>query len=299
MKRAGAVLTADVGGTKIRTAIVSANSRVRRVRVIPTPSPSQKKRVVPTLTALLRTYEPRTYGKIGIGFAGLTTWPSGRVITAPSLPGMEGFSLRSVIQRGLKKPTVVDNDATLWTYGEALLGAGRRARTVLGLILGTGVGGGFVVDGNIYRGRHNASEFGHMVVHDRGLRDQHGGAGHLEAYCGGWGIEQQYFRASHHRLSGQEISTAARRNDSLARSVIRNAANYLAIGIANLLHLFDPDVLMLGGNIAKLHGLLPEMRRRLPGYLLHRVFSSTRIVNPELGDDAPLIGAALLARDNR
>lgn len=202
------------------------------------------------------------------------------------------------MQRLLKSPTVVDNDSTLWTYGEALLGAGRRARTVLGLILGTGVGGGFVVDNKVYRGRHNATEFGHMIIRDHGMRDQHGGAGHLESYCGGWAIERQYFRASHRRLSGEGISVAARRGDRIARGVIRHAANYLAIGIANLLHLFDPDVLMLGGNIAKLHGLLPEMRRRLPDYLLHRAFSSTPVVNPRLGDDAPLIGAALLARDN-
>lgn len=215
------------------------------------------------------------------------------------MPGMKHFPLKSVVQQMLKKPTVVDNDATLWTYGEARRGAGRNKRIVAGLTLGTGVGGGLVIDGNIFRGQHNAIEFGHMTVVGNGPIDRHGGRGHLESFAGGWSIERAYRLVAGQQKSGLEISAAARRGNRLAQQIVQQAANGLALGLTNILRIIDPDIIVLGGSLIRLHNFLRLTKARLRRLIINPLYLDTPIVLSRLGDDAPLIGAALLARDNR
>lgn len=296
MARAKNVLAVDLGGTKIRTGLVDARGRVHDIRQVPTRDRRFENRTLPALIEAISAYPRAAYSLIGIGFAGLTTWPEGVVVVAPSIPGLRRTPLRRSIERRFRTPTVVDNDATLWTLGEALRGAGRGHQIVAGLTLGTGVGGGIVVNGRVLRGRHNTTEFGHMTIDRSGPIDQHGGRGHLESYAGGWAIERAYRRRTGRRLGGPDISRAARLGRRPARAVVAEAAELLAVGLANLIHVFDPDIIVVGGSVTRLSGLMAAGRRRIGHYLVHPMLSDTPIVSAALGDDAPLVGAALLAR---
>lgn len=284
------VLAVDLGGTYIRTGIVGTDFRVRHRQRGSTPAGSSAELLNGLLELIYRS-DRRLYRSVSIGFAGLVSWPDGRIITAPSLPAVTNLPLRRYIQGILKRPVTVDNDATLWTLGEALLGAGRGRRVVAGLTLGTGVGGGLVVDGRVFRGKDNVSEFGHMIVRDGGPADQHGGRGHLESYAGGWSIGRTYARATGRRLSAADV---AKRRNPASRRIMADAAHALALALANIIHLMNPDIVVIGGSVARAPGLLTTAKQALPQYLLHPTIE-TPVVAARLGEDAPLIGAAILS----
>lgn len=298
MKRhAKSVLAVDLGGTKIRAGIVSADFHVHEVKTRATPKRGADK-IMNALVGLLMSYPRNVYDRVAVGFAGMITWPDGVVYGAPSLPDAEGLNVRRLLETVLRRPVLVDNDATLWTLGEAVRGAGRNRRIVAGLILGTGVGGGLVIGGRVYRGRHNATEFGHMTVIGGGAKDRHGGPGHLEAYAGGWCIERAFRRRSGKRFTGEQIAAAARRGDRYARAVIRGAAYAVALGATNLYRIVDPDVIIIGGGISRMPGLMAAVRRYVKTLIINPAYLDAGMALAKLGDDAPLIGAALLARQH-
>lgn len=284
------VLAVDLGGTYIRTGIVGTDFRVRHRQRVSTPSGGSDK-LLNGLLELIYRYDRQLYRAVSIGFAGLVSWPDGRVITAPSLPAVTNLPLRRYLQGILRRPVTVDNDATLWTLGEASRGAGRGHRIVAGLTLGTGVGGGLVVDGHVFRGKNNVSEFGHMTVRDGGPADQHGGRGHLESYVGGWSIGRAYTRATGQRLSAADV---AKRRSPASRRVMANAAHALTLALANIIHLINPEIVVIGGSVAQAPGLLTAAKQALPQHLLDPTIE-TPVVAARLGEDAPLIGAAILS----
>lgn len=292
--RAKTVLSLDLGGTKIRTGLVGASLKVRDVREVATPR-SGADGVLNALVQIVRSYPRAAYQRVAIGFAGLVTWPDGVVLTAPSLHGVNDVPLRRLLEQVLRVPITVENDATLWAYGEALRGAGRKHRVVVAITLGTGVGGGLIVDRKIFRGKDNVMEFGHMIIGGKS-RDEHGGLGHLEGYVGGRAMEVKYRRLAHKRLTAREIGQAARRGDRLAKRLIAEAGTALALGLTNLIHLINPDMIVIGGSIVKLPNLLKITRSEVAAHVLHPRLLRTAIVRARLGPNAPLIGGALLAR---
>jgi len=287
------VLAIDLGGTKIRSGLIGDDFLVRDVRTTRTPTGTDAE-ILNALLDVIYTYDRRDFFAVGIGFAGLTSWPDGTVKTAPSLPGVAGMPLRRLLSRTLRKPVFVDNDATLWTYGEAIHGAGRGRRVVAGLILGTGVGGGLVVDGKIFRGKDNATEFGHMIV-GGSASDRHGGRGHLEAHIGGWALGRLYTRTRRSSRQAHDLGREARRGSRAARRIVSQAADGLALGLANLITIINPDVVIVGGSVSRLPGLMNRARQELKKLLVHQSLM-TPIVRARLGPDAPLIGAAALVR---
>jgi glucokinase len=249
---------------------------------------------------------------VGLGTPGTMDIAAGLLIDPPNLPGWVNFPVRQLLEEELCKPVVFQNDANAAAYGEFWVGAGRGVRSVAMLTLGTGIGCGVVEEGRIVEGRHShGAECGHVVVQLEGGRICSCGAeGHLEAYASATAVVRRAIEAIEDEpgsslynlyqageLTSRAINEAAEAGDRLARRLMKETARYLAVGAANLMHTFDPDLILFGGGmIAAGRTFLDDIRREIPRFALPIPATRTRVEFALLGGDAGFIGAAGCAR---
>lgn len=247
---------------------------------------------------------------VGVGAPGVVA--HGVVKTAPNLPGwIEPFDLRAALSEALDgAPVTVDNDVNVGTLAELRAGAGRGSDELLAVFVGTGVGGGLVLGGEVRRGPTGlAGEIGHTVVHPGGRTCGCGGQGHLEAYAGRAGMEKRARELEHDgrdtvlvelakakRMTSGVWAKALDAHDDLAIELLDEAVEALGVGIANAVTLLDLRLVVIGGGLADRLG--PSFVGRIEQAVRSRVFagSGVRIVPSVLGDRAGAVGAALLAR---
>lgn len=249
---------------------------------------------------------------VGIGSPGPLDRKTGVVIITPNL-GWRDFPLRARISERLQLPASLDNDANCATLGEWWRGAARGARNVVGITIGTGIGGGLILDGELYHGASDvAGEIGHTTIDFNGRRCKCGNYGCLEAYASGPAIAeraremlQDYSGSVLLRLAdddptqitAQTVYDAAKRGDPVAREVVRDTARLLGAGIANLLNIFNPDVVVVMGGVtyagdALVEPLRAEVRRRA----FPPAVAACRIVLGELTGSAGVVGAVATFR---
>lgn len=305
-----AAVGVDLGGTRLRAAAVTADGAVVDREAARRPAGDGPDAFGTAVVDIVGTLAERLGPgcPVGIGIASLVD-RDGRLVDAPNLT-VEGFPLREQVASALHVPVTVVNDATAACLGEARLGAGRGHDDVLLLTVGTGVGGGAVVDGRLLRGAHGmATEFGHLVVAEGGRRCPCGTHGCLEAYASGraighvaaeWLAEGRTSEALAREpvIDGTAVTRAARAGDPLALEVVVEAGRWLGVGLASLVNAFDPAVVLVGGGAGEAlqQWLLPAARSSMAA----RVLGSRRrtlppVVPAALGDDAGVAGAALLA----
>ncbi|HEX9105801.1 MAG TPA: ROK family protein, partial [Longimicrobiales bacterium] len=251
---------------------------------------------------------PDDVAGVGIGSPGPLDRASGTVIDTPNL-GWRNFPLRDLIANAVKLPATLDNDAVCATYGEWWLGAGRGTKTLVGVTLGTGIGGGIVIDGEIFHGASDsAGEVGHMTIDSNGRKCNCGNYGCLEAYASGpaialrarEGIDAGAQSVLPDLVDGKlEAITAATVyeavlvGDSYANEVMRETAKILGAGIASLVNVLNPDMVVIAGGVTQAgdHLFVPlraEVRRRA----FTSAVEACRIVSAELQGTAGVIGAA-------
>jgi glucokinase len=256
--------------------------------------------------------EGATPAAVGVAAAGFVDSDGARVVFAPHLP-WRGEQVRARLEQRLGVPVVLDNDATCAAHAEATYGAGRGARSMALVTLGTGIGGGLVVDGRVWRGEHGmAGEFGHMQVVPDGVPCQCGRRGCWEQYSSGSALVR-YARArlgseptmltdlcegDPDRLTGPIVSAAAADGDLVSRAAFTSVGRWLGVGLANLVAAFDPGLLVVGGGVSAAGDRLLEPAREWLARTLvgveHRPVPP--VVPAALGPEAGLVGAASLAR---
>ena len=230
------------------------------------------------------------------------------MLLTPNL-GWRDVPLRDLISKGTGLPASLDNDANCATYGEFWIGAARGGRNVVGMTIGTGIGGGLILDGRLYHGASDvAGEIGHTTIDQNGRRCGCGNYGCLEAYASGPAIAERAREALAFgetsllpgmvdgdltRITAQTVYAAAAEGDVVAREVVRDTARYLGTGIANLLNIFNPDVVVIAGGVtqagdALFEPLRAEVRRRA----FKPAVDSCRIVPGSLPGTAGVVGAA-------
>lgn len=305
----------DVGGTKIAAGAVDGEGRVLARRQIPTES-SEPGAIVGGITKVgreLRAAAPMARA-VGVGAAALVA-TGGVILGAPNL-AWRNMHLRQMVEDRLGLPAVVDNDANVAALAEALYGAGRGAGHVVMLTLGTGVGGGLVFDGRLYRGAHGVGgELGHMVILPGGPRCACGNDGCLEALASGTAIGRmararaeepvakrvlEMAGGSPDAITGEIVGEAGAGGDPFAREILAEAGRYLGIGIANCVNIFDPDVVIVGGGVGAGLGelILAPARAAMEDLIVERRSRpAVPVLAASLGADAGIIGAAVLARD--
>ncbi len=304
----------DIGGTNVKIAVVGHSGRIRARGVIDTnPSEGPRRTFRRIETAANAMISGIGVTGVGVGCAGLIDPVRGRLYSSPNLPGWENSPLKRIADRAFGVYTLVDNDANSAAYGEFRLGASRGARHMVFVTLGTGVGGGIIVDGELLRGQANfAAELGHTTIDPNGPRCRCGNRGCLEAYVGSYGLVRsardmlrrknsrvlRRWVEEKKRLTPQLIFEAARRGDAAATAVTKMAGQQLGVSIASLVNIFNPKVVVLGGGVAgSFDILLPHMERTVRRRAFPESARMVQIVHSVLGNDATAAGAAMLARD--
>ncbi len=294
----------DVGGTKILgVARASDGSIVGELR---TESEYDEGSLFDAMTELTRRLGGDATRALGIGIAGLVT-ADGRLRYAPNLPGVEEIDISTEMEKRSGLPTIVDNDANVAGYAEVIQGAARGARHALVVTLGTGIGGALIIDGQIYRGAQGfAGEIGHWTVMRDGPRCACGASGHWEAIASGSALGRMAAEATAAGTlvlptpgppDGHAVASAARSGDAAARRLLQEYADNIAIGLAGLATILDPECVVLSGGVVEMGELLFEPLRESFGRHLegeqHR--HPIRLLRATLGERAGAIGAAALA----
>jgi len=298
----------DLGGTKVLASLV-VDGEVRRQEKRSTPTGGGPEGIVALIVELVEELGGPGDG-VGVGAPGMVDVETGTVSRAPNLPGWDhSVRLGAMLQKALGGArVVVDNDVNVGALAEHRLGAGRGVDNLLCIFVGTGVGGGFVLDGQLRRGPHGmAGEIGHMIVHPGGRECGCGGPGHLEAYAGRSGLEREA-RARHAagestalvdiaadgRMKSSVFAKALDADDRLAAELVDDAVEALGIALSTATALVDLDLVVVGGGLADRLG--PAFVGRMEEATRSRMFGTTalRCVPAALGDDAGTLGAALL-----
>lgn len=320
------IVGVDLGGTSIVVGIVPMHGGdALGLRTLPTDSVRGAKHVVDRMVHLVEacieevtaahgTTRDAVAG-VGIGSPGPLDRRTGTVINTPNL-GWRNFPLRDLIANAVRLPCTLDNDANCATFGEWWLGAGRGTRTLVGLTLGTGIGGGIVLDGEIFHGASDAAaEIGHMTIDCNGRRCKCGNYGCLEQYASGpaialravEGIEagaesliQELVDGRLDDVTAATVYEACVAGDAYATEVMKDTAKFLGAGVANIVNVLNPEMVVIAGGVTRagdhlFQPLLAEVRRRAFKHAADRC----RIVPAALPGTAGVVGAAaVFKREN-
>ena len=304
----------DVGGTKVLGVVLDPADPGTVLDEARVPTPDGQDAILDAMAEVVRQLDDRSdrrVAAVGVGIAGLVD-RRGVLRVGPNLPGLRGVLVGVELERRLGLPIRVDNDATCATWGEHLGGAARGVSDAVCVTLGTGIGAGIIAEGALVRGAHGfAGEAGHMVVDPRGPLCPCGRRGCWERFASGsglgWlgreaaeagrfhrGIELAGGVAEH--VQGEHVTQACGEGDADALAVVRSFADWVALGIANLVTLLDCSLVVIGGGLVEAGDLLLDPVRAAfsEQVMAPAERSDVRIVAAELGERAGAIGAALL-----
>jgi glucokinase len=301
-----AALAVDLGGTELRVALVGENGVFLARDAEPTLARDGPQAVIGQIVRLLRQMESRAEGctilGVGIGAPGPLDPVRGVVLRAPTLDGWSDVPLAAMLGARLGQPVRLANDANVAALGEWMFGAGRGTRHMVFVTVSTGIGGGVIVDGRLLQGRHGmAAEIGHMAISERDIPCPCGAAGCWEALASGTALARFANAAALEamtslprdgRITARDVVGAAASGDPLASSLLVEEARWLGVGFANLLHLFSPERIVMGGGVsAGLEAMRPTieqvMRRRAM-----QAYRDVPVLQAALGADSGLAGAA-------
>ncbi len=310
----GVAIAVDLGGTRARVAAIRADGTIL-VRVEHrTEAGAGIGAVVEHLTRLVAEVREQI-GQIPIGLgiaaAGPVDHVRGLVLQAPNLGWREPVPLAAALETATGLPTLIGNDANLAALGEARFGAGRGIRNLIYITISTGIGGGIIADGQLLLGEHGASgEVGHTVIRQGGRSCHCGNQGCLEAYASGTALWERALEAMAagrpstlkrygEAFAAEQIGQEAREGDVLAGELIREAGEAMGIGIRNLLHLFDPRIVVIGGGLSHLGPLLWDPLLATVADDRYAAYGErARIVAAALDGDSELVGAAVLVHEH-
>ena len=313
------VLAIDLGGTKIIAAIISDKGQVMAREYYLTLAEEGPQAVIARVLSAIdhlldsRNLDLSELHSISLAAAGAIDLDKGLVTLSPNLPGWYNIPLRDIVKDKYRVNTFLINDASAAAWGEHHFGVGRGVNNLILLTLGTGIGGGVIINGELYSGPcGSAGEIGHTTIDVNGPRCSCGNVGCLEMLASGTAVAQGAIRRISQgersslaeivdgkvgNITAEAVGAAAKNGDSLALEVISKAATYLGAGMVNLVNIFNPEMIIIGGGMAPMGDLLLDTARKV---VKERAFplsaQAVRIVTAQLGDNAGVLGAAVFAR---
>ncbi len=307
----------DLGGTYTKLALVDKNGKIRCRAKLFTPSYKTKEAlltaIVAEIGAILKEnrLSIKDLAGVGIGVPGLVAFKRGLVYCLTNVPGWKNVALKKILEAKLRIPVLVDNDVNLMALGENRFGAGQGAKNLVCITLGTGVGGGIIIDGNLYRGASSAAgEVGHMPLKEEGLGCNCGSFGCLERYVGNRYIVDEIkdkiksgrptkiralVKGDLSLITPEIISQAAKKNDALAIECWQTVGRRIGVTLAGVVNLLNPERIIIGGGLANAGEILfKAIRDTVSERALPVSKGAVKIVKARLGNDAGMIGAAAL-----
>jgi glucokinase len=301
----------DFGGTSIKMGVCRGAELVARSEPIATTGHDSVQALVDVMVrriATLREAHPQI-AAIGAGVPGFVDHARGYIHQLTNVPGWTGIPFRDLLEEKTGLPVSVENDANAMAYAEWKHGAGRGMDHVICVTLGTGVGGGLILNGKLFRGAScGAGEIGQMSIDHAGQSGNYGNWGALEKYVGNQQIEDYalaaYARAGQHRAAGQcaphQLAEAAAAGDEVALEVWAQVANWLGTALSSIVWLLNPDAIVIGGGVAKAGELLfGPLRSRMRSTLNPVFWEQLRLLPARFGNEAGMIGCAALALAER
>lgn len=296
----------DLGGTNLRVALINDD-----YEVLTKTMESSTENIIDLMVDLIDDIITPEVTGIGIGVAGVIDRKRVLVRRSPNLEAVEGVDFGEVIGKKFSLPLYIENDANAYAIGEKKAGAGRCFSSFVLLTLGTGIGGGVVYKERLL---DIAAEFGHVTVEAGGVSCPCGNSGCLEAYAsaramtsmtvesleaGTESLLKECCNGNIYKITPGDIYNCALEGDGLAREILKTAGRYLGIGIANLINIFSPEAVILGGGLTGAWNIyVEEARREAEKRAFPELFEGVGIIPAESGDDAGVIGSASLVFDN-
>jgi len=318
------VIAVDLGGTNIRAARVDETGKIlARDKISTLAKDGGMQAVAERIAKLVNKLRDKKTRAVGIGTPGVPDIKTGNMrLPAVNIPGSAGFPLTSEITRLTGLPVSADNDGNLAALGESWLGAGMGEAVCLIFTLGTGVGGGCVVNGSVYHGHHNmVTEFGHVSIDYQGRKCGCGGVGCLELYCSASALGRDAREAMKtspqaetsaifkmcggrdgiDKVDARMVCDAARENDELASMLLDRCCLWLGTGIGSMINVFNPSCVIIGGGLSLAGDMLISRLNRVlkSGRAFAPIFEDCTLRLAKLGDDAGLLGAARIALKKR
>lgn len=300
------VVAVDLGGTKTAIALVNQSLTITNLKTIPTPK--EKEELLSTLVKEIKLF--KDYQGVGVAVAGAVD-AAGQIVASPNIP-LADINLKSFLEKQLKTKVAVDNDANLAALGEKLKGTARQFNNFILLTLGTGIGGGIFVNGQLYRGSYGAAgEIGHMVLQADGPQCSCGRLGCFEALASGTALEREghllvktnpnsflaaAVQKNEQKLDGKLLAKVALQGDKDTIALWQKVGYFLGLGIGSLINIFNPEAIVLSGGLMDAQELFLKKAKEVTARtVIDKRTQSTPIIKGELGEKAGLIGAAALA----
>jgi glucokinase len=313
------VCAVDLGGTNLRAANIDCDGELRDRVKFKTPQTDNPKEIVSAIASAVEecsshaAERQQTIQAVSVVVPGSVNASTGLVVNAPNVPAIVGFDLTSALAGKLERPILIENDANAAAVGELWKGAARGRRTIVCFTLGTGVGSGVILNGEVWRGIDGTGgEIGHTSVEPfGGVQCNCGNFGCLEVYASATALVRmtrerlkqncgsQLKAIADSDLTAKEVFDAALAGDELAKSVFETMGTYLGVAIANVVNTFNPEMIVIGGGVsAAFYLFAPRAREEMMRRAFPVPAARCQIVKAECGDDAGLLGAAWLASQN-
>ena len=285
----------DIGGTQTRVALVDSMGRVIKRDAFVTYEHDPIKNLN-EIKDMIESFDVEVAG-VGVSCPGPLDLKKGIVLTPPNLPGWHNFHLKEESERIMKLPVFVENDANLAGFAEALKGAGKDLEVVQYLTISTGIGGGLVMNGQIYQGVNGfAQELANSILWKDGPQQSFLKKGSLESICSGTAVTKRAVELGFEVEHAGQVNDLAVAGNNEAIQIMDDAKEYLANMIGIIIAILDPSIVVLGGGLAlKIDGFVEDVEKRVIDKVFDVQKENVKIVKAELGDDNGLIGGALLA----
>ncbi len=295
----------EIGGTKLQLSAVNSSGVIEE-NIYYTINPAKGAANIQAQVSegIRKLHSYNDIAATGVGFGGPVNWKTGSVYVSHQVSGWDNFNMKEWLERLTQKPAAVENDANAAALAESVYGCGKGYERVFYITIGSGIGGGMVVNGEIYHGKTpGEAEIGHLRLDKKGST--------LESECAGWAVNkkirnyfQQYPNCMMAQLAANNpapeatfLKPALEQKDEVAKGLIGEIADNLAFALSHAVHLFHPDVIVIGGGLSLLkeHLQIP-VAERLPGYIMKAFLPIPQVQIAALGESVVPLGAAELAK---
>jgi glucokinase len=304
------VIGIDLGATKIALGLIDPADRIVAYRRIPTNAADGPESAVARIGQSIKELEQelpvgQQIAALGLCSPGPLDHQAGVILDPPNLAGWRDVPFRQMLTDHLGLPVKLEHDAKAAALGEFYYGAGRGEQSMVYIVVGTGVGAAFIIEGQLYRGMHNlAGEVGGMTIERYGEPYRSGVRGCVQSFMCGPDLARHYQRLQaktgqevNNLITGEQVARLAEKGEKLAGQVMRQAGEALGVTVASLAMVLDIELYVIGGSVVKAGDLLLEPARQVvPDYAFQSISSHARIVAAGLGDDGPILGCGWLAR---
>ncbi|NCF75377.1 MAG: ROK family protein [Xanthomonadaceae bacterium] len=293
------ILAIDIGATKIRAGLVSKN-KILILENFKTDLKANKQKFLNDLNTIAKKFISKEIKGIGISWAGQVNWFKGTTDASPFFKkGIKNFPLKKYLEKKYNLPVAIDNDGHCFALAEAIYGAGKKYQNIIGVAIGTDLGGGIIINKKIYRGFQNiTAEFSHFTIDKSSkIRCSCGKTGHFASLASGSGMIKLYKEKYNKKISTQQIYQDYKNKDKKAIAIIQEIAENLGIGFAGIITILNPDILILGGGLLKIKPLFNLTKKQTIKNLPFTKLKKVKISKAKL-NYPHLVGAGLLLKSN-